>query len=37
VAPKTAANLQTIVRQKLGVDNAMGLLQLARKHHLALD
>jgi DNA-binding NarL/FixJ family response regulator len=37
VAPKTAANLQTIVRQKLGVDSAMGLLQLARKHHLVPD
>ncbi len=34
LAPKTVANLQTQVRSKLGVGNAVELLRYARQHHL---
>ncbi|MDT7838407.1 response regulator transcription factor [Aquabacterium sp. OR-4] len=34
LSPKTVANYQTTIRQKLGVVSAMGLLQYARQHGL---
>lgn len=35
LSPKTVANYQTLVRQKLGVANAVELLRYAREHGLA--
>lgn len=35
LSPKTVANYQTLVRQKLGVSNAVELLRYAREHGLA--
>jgi DNA-binding NarL/FixJ family response regulator len=34
LSPKTVANYQTLVRQKLGVGNAVELLRYAREHGL---
>lgn len=37
ISPKTAANLQALIRGKLGLANAMELLQYARQHRVVLD
>ena len=34
ISPKTVANVQSLIRQKLGVANAMELLRYAREHQL---
>jgi DNA-binding NarL/FixJ family response regulator len=37
IAPKTAANLQTLVRAKLGLSNGAELLRYARQHRIVFD
>lgn len=37
IAPKTAANLQTAVRTKLGLGNGAELLRYARQHRIVFD
>jgi DNA-binding NarL/FixJ family response regulator len=37
IAPKTAANLQTLVRTKLGLSNGAELLRYARQHRIIFD
>lgn len=37
IAPKTAANLQTLVRTKLGLSNGAELLRYARQHRVVFD
>lgn len=37
ISPKTAANLQTLLRRKLNADNAYDLMVIARRHRLLVD
>ena len=37
ISQKTAANYQTILRQKLGVSNAVELVRLAIQHGIIID
>lgn len=37
IAPKTAANLQALIRAKLGLSSALDLLRYARQHRIVFD